>query len=80
MNFFFFDRYTKKRILLAQKKYVMDLPQETVILCCKPINDGELIDKEKRWELIDKERYHRMVGKLIYLSPPRADIAYASAL
>ncbi|KAL5548817.1 hypothetical protein UlMin_004048 [Ulmus minor] len=29
---------------------------------------------------IDKGRYHRLVGKLIYLSHTRPDIAYASAL
>ena len=68
-------------IFLRQKKYVLDLLTETGLLECKPAdtpmvpNHGLKI--EEGAELADKERYQRLVGKLIYLSHTRPDITYA---
>lgn len=68
-------------IVISQRKYTLDLLKETGMLGCKPaetpmelkhklgIDDG---DKD-----IDKERYQRLVGRLIYLSHTRPDIAFA---
>ena len=75
--------YSKKGIFLNQRKYVLDLLQETGKLGVKPVdtptesgskpdNDGELIS--------DIGHFQRLVGKLIYLTITRPDIAYAVSL
>lgn len=68
-------------IFICQKKYILDLLTETGMLECKPadtpivVNHGLKILEEV--ELTDKERYQRLVGKLIYLSHTRLEISYA---
>jgi hypothetical protein len=68
-------------IFVSQRKYVLDLLVETGMLACKPI-DTPIEQNHKLGEDIndtpvDKERYQKLVGKLIYLSHTRPDIAYA---
>jgi hypothetical protein len=69
-----------KGILLSQQKYVLDLLQEAGMLGCRPAttpiepNHRLISDMGKP---VDRESYQRMVGKLIYLSHTRPDIAYA---
>ncbi|BFG36682.1 hypothetical protein CerSpe_229560 [Prunus speciosa] len=71
----------KHGIFLSQRKYVLDLLAETGMLDCKPIDTPS----EQNHKLgiypdqvpTDKERYQRLVGKLIYLAHTRPDIAYA---
>ncbi|CAL2237756.1 unnamed protein product [Prunus armeniaca] len=72
---------SKHGIFLSQRKYVLDLLTETGMLDCKPIDTPS----EQNHKLglypdqvpIDKERYQRLVGKLIYLAHTRPDNAYA---
>ena len=71
---------SKKGISISQRKYTMDLLHEIGMLCCKPIETpieqggkGKLFDGDP----ISKGRYQRLVGKLIYLSHTRPDIAFA---
>ncbi|XP_041994167.1 uncharacterized mitochondrial protein AtMg00810-like [Salvia splendens] len=70
-----------KWIFLRQRKYILDILAETGLLECKPadtpmaVNHGLRIREEA--ELTDRSRYQRLVGKLIYLSHTRPDIAYA---
>ncbi|CAL8993466.1 unnamed protein product, partial [Prunus brigantina] len=72
---------SKHGIFLSQRKYVLDLLAETGMLDCKPIDTPS----EQNHKLglypdqvpTDKERYQRLVGKLIYLAHTRPDIAYA---
>jgi hypothetical protein len=57
------------------------LLSEIGMLECKPV-DTPICQNQKLGELPDgvptnKERYQRLVGKLIYLSHTRPDIAYA---
>ena len=70
---------SKKGISVSQRKYILDLLIEIGMLGCKPsetpIISGSRI--EEIGEPIDKERYQRLVGKLIYLSHTRPDIAFA---
>lgn len=72
---------SKHGIFLSQRKYVLDLLAETGMLDCKPVDTP--IEQNHRLGLFPdqvpthKERYQRLVGRLIYLSHTRPDIAYA---
>lgn len=69
----------KKGIFVSQRIYILDLLDETGMLGCKlsktPI---ELGNKVKMLEggLVDKGNYQCLVGKLIYHSHTRPDIAF----
>ncbi|XP_048131448.1 uncharacterized mitochondrial protein AtMg00810-like [Rhodamnia argentea] len=66
-------------IFLCRRKYILDLLSRIGMLGCKSI-DTPLDSNAKIWaktgELVDRESYQRLVGKLIYLSHTRPDIAY----
>jgi hypothetical protein len=67
------------RIVLSQRKYVLDLLRETDMLGCKPVVSP--IDVNVKMsayvrEHIDHKRYQRLIGKLIYLSHARLDILF----
>jgi hypothetical protein len=70
---------SKKGISVSQRKYVLDLLAETGMLGCKPcdtpVDSGR--KTENAGEFVEKERYQKLVGKLIYLSHTRPDIAFA---
>ncbi|BBH08859.1 hypothetical protein Prudu_021187 [Prunus dulcis] len=68
-------------IFLSQRKYVLDLLTDTGMLDCKPA-DTPIVQNHHLGEYPDqvptnKERYQRLVGRLIYLSHTRPDIADA---
>ncbi|KAL5854358.1 hypothetical protein ACOSQ3_004176 [Xanthoceras sorbifolium] len=71
----------KAVIAVSQRKYVLDLLKETGMLGCKP--PDTLMDATTKLgakgdsKTIDKGRYQRLVGKLIYLSHTRPDIGFA---
>ncbi|CAL2245578.1 unnamed protein product [Prunus armeniaca] len=72
---------SQQGIFLSQRKYVLDLLTDTGMLNCKPA-DTPIIQNHHLGEYSDqvptnKERYQRLVGRLIYLSHTRPDIAYA---
>ena len=64
---------------MSQRKYVLDLLQETGVSGCRPA-DTPMDPNVKLWEKgdtpVDKGRYQRLVGKLIYLAHTRPDIAF----
>lgn len=72
---------SKGGISISQCKYTFDLLKETRMTGCKPTNTsmeanaklGESVIKIP----VDKGRYQRLVGKLIYMSHTRPDISYA---
>ena len=70
---------SRKEISISQRKYVLDLLTETGMLGCKPSDTP--IKARKRTESdekpVDRERYQQLVGRLIYLSHTRLDIAFA---
>ncbi|GJX76813.1 putative reverse transcriptase, RNA-dependent DNA polymerase [Tanacetum coccineum] len=72
---------SKQGIFMYQKKYVLDLLAEIGMVDCKPMDTPMIVNQklymEKKARLDDKGRYQRMVGKLIYLSHTRTDIAHA---
>ncbi|KAB2628709.1 hypothetical protein D8674_033504 [Pyrus ussuriensis x Pyrus communis] len=72
---------SSKGIFLSQRKYVLDLLKETGMLGCKPV-DTPIVEKhhlclDPNQKSVDKGRYQRLVGRLIYLAHTRPDIAYA---
>ena len=72
---------SKHGIFLSQRKYVLDLLAKTGMLGCKPI-DTPIEQNHKNFHCADatsadRGRCQRLVGKLIYLSHTRPDIAYA---
>jgi len=75
--------YGAQGIYLSQRKYVLDLLKETSMLNCKPVttpieyNHRILADSG---DPVDKHQYQRLVGRLIYLSHTRPDIAYAVSI
>ncbi|KAJ0440582.1 putative RNA-directed DNA polymerase [Helianthus annuus] len=69
------------RIFISQKKYILDLLVETGMVDCKPVDTPIIVNHNLKIsegaKPADKERYQRLVGKLIYLAHTRPDIAYA---
>ncbi|KAM2798564.1 hypothetical protein COP1_003511 [Malus domestica] len=73
--------HSRDGIYLSQRKYVLDLLSETGMLACKPV-ETPIVQNHHLAIYQDqvptnKERYQRLVGRLIYLSLTRSDIAYA---
>jgi len=72
-----------KGIVLSQRKYVLDLLHETGMLGCRPasspIEQNHKICAQNG-DPVDKERYQRLVGRLIYLCHTRPDITYAVSI
>ena len=64
---------------ISQRKYVLDLLTKPGMLGCKPSDTP--IKARKRTESnkkpVDRERYQQLVGRLIYLSHTKPDIAFA---
>ncbi|RVX19446.1 Retrovirus-related Pol polyprotein from transposon RE2 [Vitis vinifera] len=67
-------------VVLSQRKYALDILEETGILDCKPVDtlmdpNVKLIPGQGE-PLGDLERYRRLVGKLNYLTITRPDISF----
>ena len=67
-------------ISVCQRKYVLDLLQETSMSGCKPVET--LMDTNIKLEAcgegipVDRGKFQRLVGKLIYLTHTRLDITF----
>ncbi|KAK2981051.1 hypothetical protein RJ640_007654 [Escallonia rubra] len=74
---------SKKGIAVSQRKYVLDLLKETGMSGCRsvetPIDPNKKLGDNKG-DLVNTSRYQKLVGKLIYLSHTRPDIAFAVSL
>ncbi|KAL5840222.1 hypothetical protein ACOSQ4_012830 [Xanthoceras sorbifolium] len=72
---------SKIGIVVSQRKHVLDLLKETEMMGCKPadtpMDSTTKLRAKVESGLIDKGRYQRLVGKLIYLSHTRPDIGFA---
>ena len=76
--------YSKEGIYLSQRKYVLDLLQETNFLGCKP-TDTPMVAQHVFWDqkaedFPDVTHYRRLVSKLIYLTITKLDISIAIGL
>ncbi|XP_050889402.1 uncharacterized mitochondrial protein AtMg00810-like [Lathyrus oleraceus] len=73
---------TKNGISVSQRKYTLDLLQETGMLGCKAANTP--IEQVKRSEdenlPANKDRYQSLVGKLIYLTHTIPVISFAVSM
>jgi hypothetical protein len=71
---------SKECIFVNQRKYVLDLLGETGMLGCKPaetpMEPNTKLQPAKTKSVVNKEQYQRLVGRLIYLSHTRPDIAF----
>nr|XP_016505430.1 PREDICTED: uncharacterized mitochondrial protein AtMg00810-like [Nicotiana tabacum] len=74
---------SKRGIFISQRKYILDLLKETGMTGCRPA-ESPIESNHKLQsgvgESIDKERCQRLVGRLIYLSHNRPNIAYSVSL
>jgi len=72
--------YSRQGIFISQRKYILDLLKDTGKLGCKttevPIEQNHRIGNDEENPKVEKTQYQRLVGKLIYLSHTRPDIAY----
>ncbi|KAH9717291.1 retrovirus-related pol polyprotein from transposon RE1 [Citrus sinensis] len=72
---------SREGIAVTQRKYVLDLLMETGMLGCKPadtpMDSSKTFGTESDSVLVDRGRYQRLVGRLIYLSHTRPDIGFA---
>ena len=68
-------------IFLSQRKYVLNLLQETGMSGCQPVNtpieESPKLCVEPNQVSTDKGKYQRLVGRLMYLAYTRPDLAYA---
>ena len=75
---------SKSGILVDQRKYILDLLKETGLLGCRvaetPIELNLKLEAFAKKEIKEKEKYLRLVGRLIYLSCTRLDIAFVVSL
>ena len=71
----------QKQGCLSQRKYVLDLLAETGMFACKlvdtPMEMNHKLGQAEDQTPADKGCYQWLVGKLIYLSHTRPNIAYA---
>ncbi|XP_019054873.1 PREDICTED: uncharacterized protein LOC109115371 [Nelumbo nucifera] len=68
-------------INLSQRKYVIDLLEETCFINSKPVSNpmitSQKLDKDTGTPLPDVTSYRKLVGKLIYLCNTRPGICFA---
>ena len=72
---------SKEGISVSQRKYTLDLLKTTGMLGCKPtdspMDPTTKLDLGKESAPVNKGRYQRLVGKLIYLSHTQLDISFS---
>ena len=72
---------SQKGLVVNQRKYILDRLKETGMSGCRPtdtpIDSNVKLGDSKKDKAVDTFRYQRLVGKLIYLSHTRPDIAFA---
>lgn len=75
---------SREGIFVNQRKYILDLLKETGLLGCKaaetPVEANIKLKPAEPEDVINKEQYQRLVGRLIYLSHTRPDIAFSVSM
>ena len=74
-------RSVETRHFISQQKYVVNLLKETGMMANKPvatpIEQNHRLSEALREKKVDRKKYQRLVGRLIYLAHIRPDIAYS---
>ncbi|OWM65682.1 hypothetical protein CDL15_Pgr017179 [Punica granatum] len=68
---------SERGIYISQRKYVLDILEETELLECKPVDPNVKLAPGEGEPFLDVGRYRRLVGKLNYLTVTRPDISFA---
>jgi len=72
---------SKTRLFLSQRKYILDLLRETGMEGCHPattrLEEGLKLCLDSNQVPVNKGRYQRLVGRLMYLAHTRPDLTYA---
>ena len=75
---------SKEGIFVNQRKCILDLLKEAGLFGCKavetPIEANLKLYPTKIENVIDRERFQKLVGKLIYLSHTRLDLAFVVSI
>ena len=73
--------HSSKGLFISQRKYILDLLEETGKLGSKPVitpvDTNVKLNSEDGESLTDISQFQRLVGKLIYLTVTRPDISFA---
>lgn len=73
--------WSQSGIAMYQRKYTLDLLQETGLLasktCSTPMDPNQKISETTRTPLSNPAEYRRLIGRLLYLTHTRPDICYA---
>lgn len=74
--------YSEQGISLCQRKYCLDLLQDSGLLGCKPVstpmNYALRLHHDSGPAFPDVLTYRRLIGRLLYLTTTRPDIAFAT--
>ena len=66
------DARSKEGIFINQRKYALDLLNETGMLGCKiaktPIEPNLKLQPTEAKDVVNRDKYQRLVGRIIYLS------------
>lgn len=75
---------SKEGITVSQRKYTLNLLSETGMLSCKssdiPLDPTLKLQARTTEAAVDRGRYRRLVGRLIYLAHTRPDIGFAVSM
>ncbi|XP_024031819.1 uncharacterized protein LOC112094619 [Morus notabilis] len=75
---------SSKGIFISQRKYDVDLLHETGMSACQPadtpMEEGLKLCIETSQVPVDRRRYQRLVGRLMYLAHTRPNLAYALSI
>ena len=70
---------TKDGIVLSQRKYTLDILEDSGMLGCRPctfpMEQNVKLDKGEEDVWVDASKYRRLVGRLLYLQATRPDLA-----
>ena len=86
LKYFLGMEFTRSKvgIFVNERKYILDLLKEIGLFGCKavetPIEANLKLHPTKIENVIDRERFQKLVGKLIYLSHTRPDIAFVMSM